>query len=223
MRRTARKRVLLTGFETFGGHDVNPSAVVARRIAAAPPPGVDVRTLVLPVSWARAFGPVRAALSRHRFDAVLLMGLAADRNHLEFERFALNWRGAAHPDEDGVAEAGSAIDPSGPAACLATAPLDELVAACAAAGAPARTSNHAGTFLCNQVLYMTLRHCTRAGGPAAAGFLHLPPFDGRGVPEDVQARAVAAAVVRLAASAPPRALPSRKRARVSRVQRRSGR
>ena len=37
------KRVLLTGFEPFGGSDVNPSGEVVRAIADAPPAGGELR------------------------------------------------------------------------------------------------------------------------------------------------------------------------------------
>jgi pyroglutamyl-peptidase len=207
-------RILLTGFEPFGPHSENPSEVIVRRLASAPPDGVRLTSLVLPVAWSRAFPPLRQALLRGRFDAALLLGLAAARDHLEFERFALNWRASPSPDEDGVADDGSPIDPAGPAACFATIPLDALVAACRAAGAPVRTSNHAGTFLCNQVLYQTLRLCDRRDLRCRAGFLHLPPFRAAdaagaagppGVPEEVQFRAVAAALRALAAGASPAA------------------
>ena len=42
-------RLLLTGFESFGGEIVNPSEVVARTIGAIPPPGVELTVHVLPV------------------------------------------------------------------------------------------------------------------------------------------------------------------------------
>lgn len=213
-------RVLLTGFEPFGPHAVNPSEVLVRRLAAAPPEGVRLTTRILPVAWNRAFGPLRTALLRGKFDAVLLTGLAATRDRLEFERFALNWRAAPSPDEDGVSDEGSPIDPAGPAACFATIPIDDLVAACRETGAPARTSNHAGTFLCNQVLYQTLRLCDREDLRCRVGFLHLPPFGPvggtGGTSEESQFRALAAALRRLGEAAEPGT--GRSRGRRSRVQ-----
>lgn len=194
-------RLLLTGFLPFGGHAVNPAEQVVRRVAESPPRGVRLTTLVLPVSYRRAFDAVRAALSTDPPDAVLHLGLAAGRTRLEFERFALNWRGAAAPDEDGLLVVGEPIDPAGPAARLATVPVDDLVAACTAAGVPALGSNHAGTFLCNQVLYQTLQFADRAGLALRAGFLHLPgPAEpGAGTPDlDAATRGVETALLLLA-------------------------
>lgn len=203
----ARGQILVTGFRPFGGHAANPSETVARRIAASPPAGARVESAVLPVEYARAFLGVREALDRLRPAAVLHLGLAADRKTPEFERFALNWRGAAGPDEAGARIEGEPIDPAGPAAYLATAPVDDLVAACRAAGVPCRASSHAGTFLCNQVLYQTLRWADLTGAPLRAAFVHLPnpaPPGTEGFPEDDLVRGVAAAVACLAALPPAR-------------------
>lgn len=170
-----RPRVLLTGFGPFGPHRANPSEALVRRIAADPPPGIDLATLVLPVSWDGAFPPVAAALAELRPDAVLHVGLAANRTSVEFERFAVNWRSAPLADETGRSLAGVPVEPGGPAAVASTADVDALAAAAAAAGAPAAASSHAGTFLCNDTLYRTLRWFERRRIPASVAFCHLPP------------------------------------------------
>ncbi len=167
-------RVLLTGFEPFGPHAVNPSELVLRPLSARPPGGAVVSTRVLRVSYRDAFAPVREALEDERFDAVVLMGVAARRGALSFERVAVNRRGGAQTDNDGVLLAESRIDPAGPAACFSTLPMAALAESARAAGAPAELSDDAGTFLCNQVLYETLRHCDRRELRTRVGFVHLP-------------------------------------------------
>src|SRR6185295_12911042 len=96
------------------------------------------------------------------------------RATIDFERFGVNWRGGIQPDNDGVRIAGEEIDPAGPAAYFSTLPVDDMVTACRAAGAPTGVSSHAGTFLCNQILYQTLRHCDRHDLKCRVGFVHLP-------------------------------------------------
>jgi pyroglutamyl-peptidase len=169
-----RTRLLVTGFEPFGGHSVNPSERLARIAAECAPTGVVVSTRVLPVAYRRAFAPVAEALESERIDVALLLGLGAGRATVDFERFAVNWRGGAHPDNDGVRVAGEAIDPGGPAAYFATLPIDDCVAAARAAGAPCGVSSHAGTFICNQLFYQVLRHCDRQDLKCRVGFLHVP-------------------------------------------------
>ena len=167
-------RILLTGFEPFAEHSVNPSERVLRPLAAAAPGGAIISTRVLRVSYRDAFIPVRDALDSERFDAVLMMGLGAGRAAISYERVAVNRRGSATADNAGVRVDDERIDPAGPAACFTTVPVDELIDATLAAGAPAEGSDDAGTFLCNQVLYQTLRHCDRHGLRVRVGFVHLP-------------------------------------------------
>src|SRR5262245_34452965 len=111
-----RPRLLVTGFEPFGGHAANPSERMVRRLAGDTVKGAIVSTRVLPVAYRRSFQPVAEALDTERFSAVLLLGLRADRPALEFERFGVNWRGSAGPDNDGLRLEGEPVDPAGPAA-----------------------------------------------------------------------------------------------------------
>jgi pyroglutamyl-peptidase len=199
-----RARLLVTGFEPFGGQTVNPSERMVRLIASAPPDGIVVSTRILPVSYRRAFAPVGAALVDERPHGALLLGLGAGRRAVDFERFGVNWRGAAQPDNDGVRIAGEEIDPAGPAAYFSTLPVDEIVTACRAAGAPAGASSHAGTFLCNQILYQSLRHCGRHDLGCRIGLVHLPLLPEQAaagepaVSEDAMFAGLSAALTRLA-------------------------
>jgi pyroglutamyl-peptidase len=169
-----KARLLVTGFEPFGGQAVNPSERMVRLIAASVPPGVVISTRVLPVAYRRAFAPVSEALEAERLKGAILLGIGAGRATLDFERFGVNWRGAPQPDNDGLRISGEKIDPAGPAAYFSTLPVDDMVTACRAAGAPTGVSSHAGTFLGNQLLYQTLRQCDRSDLKCRVGFVHLP-------------------------------------------------
>lgn len=199
-----RPRLLVTGFEPFGAQTVNPSERMVRLVASAAPAGITVSTRVLPVAYQRAFAPVAAALAGERPHGALLLGLGPGRATVDFERFGVNWRGGTLPDNDGLQIAGEHIDPAGPAAYFSTLPVDELVAACRDAGAPAAASSHAGTFLCNQVLYQTLRHCDRHDLVCRVGFVHLPFLPEQAaagtpsMPEEAMLAGVRASLTRLA-------------------------
>ena len=52
-------RVLLTGFEPFGGSDVNASWETAVRVGQLPPCGFVIETMLLPVSFKRAGETIR--------------------------------------------------------------------------------------------------------------------------------------------------------------------
>ena len=151
--------VLLTGFEPWGSNAVNPSGEVARELGGS----------ILPVDFRKADRALRLLLKRQKPDALVMLGLAEKRKHINLEAVALN---VDHHEEAGVNKVFlRTIDPAGPLALRTRLPLPVLRRKLKAIGVPAVVSYHAGTFLCNHVFYRGLRETT---GPC--GFIHLPPF-----------------------------------------------
>lgn len=167
-------RILLTGFEPFGGESLNPSMQAALALGAAPPRGVDLVVEILPVSWARTPQAVRAALARHRPEVAIATGQAGGRAAVTLERVGINLADFRIPDNDGAQPVDAPIVAGGPAAYFATIPVKRLAAEVRAAGVPAAVSNTAGTHLCNATLYL-LGHLAATEYPGLrAGFVHLP-------------------------------------------------
>jgi pyroglutamyl-peptidase len=167
-------RILLTGFEPFGGQVVNSSAEAVRLVAAAPPPGVTVTTAILPVAFGAAGQALRAALRRYDPDVVIATGQAGGRPDVTVERVAVNLADARIPDNQGSQPIDVPVVPGGPAAYFATLPVKACTAAVEARGIAASVSYTAGTFVCNHTFY-TLMHLLAAGRPGTrGGFVHLP-------------------------------------------------
>src|SRR5437763_791554 len=99
-------RVLLTGFEPFGAHRVNPSMLVAERLGG----------VVLPVSTRRLARELELAIEEATPDVVLGVGLAALRTQVAVERVAINCLDFTIPDNDGVLVEGEEIIRGGAAA-----------------------------------------------------------------------------------------------------------
>jgi pyroglutamyl-peptidase len=165
--------ILVTGFEPFGGHAMNPSAELAKAVAGRDVDGCRVEGVVLPVHHADSAARARALLADPPA-AILHLGLAEGRARLALERVALNVMDYRIPDNAGVRVTGEPCVAGSPAAYFATLDLVALLAALTAEGIPAYVSNTAGTFLCNQTLYATLDEIARRGLATRAGFLHLP-------------------------------------------------
>ncbi len=166
-------RVLVTGFEPFGGSGVNPSQRIVEALAAAPPPGVELATAVLPVAYARTADALRDAVRSADAGVVICFGQADGRTGISVERFAHNLDSADPVDNDG-AVSGAEIDPAGPVAYRSTLPVDAIVAALRAEGIPAAESRDAGGFLCNHVFYVLMRLLMEERPSAAGGFVHVP-------------------------------------------------
>jgi pyroglutamyl-peptidase len=166
---------LVTGSAPFAGLPDNPAADLLARVDGATFGGVTIRTAELPVSRARLPGLVEALVSEHRPAFYLSLGLALGAPVLRLETTAINRTDFGVADNEGNRPTGGGpIEDGGPAARFATWDAGALAGALLAADLPAVVSHHAGTHLCNLVLYCGLGTMQRAelGGPV--GFLHLP-------------------------------------------------
>jgi len=163
-------RVLVTGFEPFGGADVNASQKLVRALASEPPAGFELATAVLPVIWARAPNELMRLLEREQPELVVCFGQADGRAHVEVERFALNF-------DDGSDEAGETrraeIAADGPVAYRSALPVDAVVEALRGEGIPAAASREAGGYLCNHVFYVLMQALAERPG-VRGGFVHVP-------------------------------------------------
>ncbi|MEY3215764.1 MAG: Pyrrolidone-carboxylate peptidase [Pseudomonadota bacterium] len=168
-------RILVTGFEPFGGQSLNPSWEVARALHGLQLPGLQGAQVVavqLPCVFAQALPALQQALAQHTPDIVLALGQAEGRCDLSVERIAINVMDARIPDNAGAQPIDVPVIAGGPASYFSTLPIKSLVAGLRAAGFPASVSQTAGTFVCNQVFY-ALQH-TLAGQGVHSGFVHLP-------------------------------------------------
>ncbi|OPF76907.1 pyroglutamyl-peptidase I [Streptomyces antioxidans] len=167
-------RVLLTGFEPFGGSAVNPSWQAVSLVAADPPPGAEVTAVRLTCAFGAAIEELSAAVAEADPDLVLCVGQAGGRPGVTVERVAINVDDARIPDNAGRQPIDEPVVEGGPAAYFASLPVKACVAAVRGAGIPAAVSQTAGTFVCNHVFY-GLAHLIATERPALrGGFVHLP-------------------------------------------------
>jgi pyroglutamyl-peptidase len=186
-------RTLVTGFEPWAQHAVNPSMEVVNALR----PSGDLITRVLPVVYDEAGRAVRELIERERPDAVLSLGLCARSPSILLERIAVNM----NDDPAGDRTNDRVIDPAGPAAYWSTLPLSAMYVALRERGIPVAWSNHAGTYVCNHVFYTARRAIEQLGGGQPCGFVHLPPLGVGGVPLEVLVGAVETCLEVLARSA----------------------
>ena len=168
-------RVLLSGFEPFGGEHVNPTAALISAVAQKPKEFFlgELRTLVLPVSFARCFDLLKNEIHDFDPDVVLCLGLAAGRSEfIELERVAINKIDCLIADNDGRKPVDEPALMGGENAFFSTLPLKEMLAELDKARVPARLSNSAGTYVCNYLMYRLLEASLRTR--RRAGFVHVP-------------------------------------------------
>ena len=187
-------RLLITGFDPFGGEKINPAWEAVKQL----PDRVgeyDLCKLEIPTVFGMAARRVLEAAEGFRPDVILCIGQAGGRAAVTPERIAVNIRDAKIADNAGNVPVGEFVAPDGPAAMFTTVPVMKMAEAICAAGLPGAVSNSAGAFVCNDTLYLLLRHYE--GTAVRVGFIHVPYLPGQGSPslplEDT-ARALVAAI-----------------------------
>lgn len=183
------KKLLITGFDSFGGQALNPSWEAVKRL-----PDVigeyELCKLQIPTLYARAPQLVLEKAGELHPDVILSVGQAGGRDAVTPERIAVNIRDARIPDNGGTLHSGDPIIPGGPAAYFAALPVETMRDAIRAAGIPAAVSNTAGTYVCNDMMYSVLHRY--AGTALRAGFIHVPYLPEQGEPNLPLERTVAA-------------------------------
>jgi pyroglutamyl-peptidase len=167
-------KLLLTGFEPFGGASINPSEQVVHFLNGKVIQGLEIAGCILPVDQVRGPAALMAALAQHQPDAVLCLGEGPRRAVISVERIAVNLLDFRIPDNAGNQVIDQPVVPGAPAAYFATLPERQVYEAILAAGIPVERSLTAGSYLCNQVLYTLLHDLSQKGQNIPAGFIHLP-------------------------------------------------
>ncbi len=165
--------LLLTGFEPFGGDDVNPSGEVAKKLDGLEIAGYTVVSKVLPVEWGTAKKALEGFIDELDPAVVLSLGLAAGRPDISVEKVAVNYTADAKDNAGKVPEE-RAVCSQGQDGYFATIPTEGIVKALVEAKIPARLTFSAGTYLCNYVFYAAVHHIRTTGKKALAGFIHIP-------------------------------------------------
>jgi pyroglutamyl-peptidase len=166
-------KILMTGFDPFGGDKINPSfeAVKGLKDVIA---GVEVVKLEIPTVFHKSIIELEKAIIREKPDMVICVGQAGGRFNLTIERVSVNVDDARIPDNEGNQPIDSAIFEEGENAYFSNLPVKAMVTAIQKGGIPASLSNSAGTFVCNHIMYGLL-HLIHTKYPEVRGtFIHVP-------------------------------------------------
>ena len=167
-------KVLLTGYEPFGGHKKNPTMDIVSTLEGKSIGDAMIYGKILPVSVKRAGPEIEEVLNKLRPDIVISLGLAPTYTSITVERVGLNIVDARIPDNDGEQPVDIPIVEGAPLAYLSTLPTREIVEELKKNGIPAVLSYTAGTYLCNYALFKILHYASVRGYPKSAGFIHVP-------------------------------------------------
>ncbi|NJE04308.1 pyroglutamyl-peptidase I [Thermococcus sp. MV11] len=166
-------KVLVTGFEPFGGERINPSWEAVSRLPEEIE-GAEIVKRRLPVTFRGVRELLPKLIVEERPDVVILTGQAGGRPNITVERVAINVMDSEMPDNEGFAPEDEPVFEGAPAAYFATLPIKAIVKALRKANIPAGISNTAGTYVCNAAMFTALHTIAVAGMETRAGFIHVP-------------------------------------------------
>jgi pyroglutamyl-peptidase len=161
--------VLLTAFEPYDRWPENASWLALVELTRELPPNQNIVTRRYPVDFEAARRRLEDDLAAN-FDYVLHLGQAPGISRIHLESIGVNIGGHSSnpPDEFQPLVVG------GPPAYQSVLPLAHWSSQIRALGIPCQVSYHAGTYLCNALLYLTHHIANERRLRTRCTFIHLP-------------------------------------------------
>ena len=165
------KKLLITGFEPFGGETINPSwdavCLLPEEIGE-----YSLTKLLIPVIFGESAQKVIDEAEKLSPDVILCIGQAGGRDAITPEMVGINLRHTSIPDNGGNQPSDEKIIEGGDAAYFSTLPVRKIAENIKAAGIASKVSYSAGAYVCNDVIYTLLAKFH--GTNTRVGFIHVP-------------------------------------------------
>lgn len=168
------KKLLLTGFTPFAGHETNLSQDIAIELNQQVICNYEITSKVLPVSYHQSKAMINGLLITENPDAVICLGIAKERTKITPELIAINHIHSHTCDNDNVIIFDSKINPTGKDAYFSTLKIYDFVKNLMQQGISSEVSSSAGTFVCNLVFYELMQSLHKQNKKIPAGFIHIP-------------------------------------------------
>ena len=161
--------ILITAFEPYDRWPENSSWLALVELTRDLPPESKVVTRRYPVNFEQARSRLFDDLAAD-YNFVLHLGQAPGIGRIHLEAVGINVGGHSSllPDQFQPLVAG------GPAAYRSTLPLADWAGQVRQLGIPCQVSYHAGTFLCNALLYLTHHIAREQRLKTQVAFIHVP-------------------------------------------------
>ncbi|WP_223588172.1 pyroglutamyl-peptidase I [Neobacillus bataviensis] len=168
------KKVLVTGFDPFGGETVNPALEAVKELAGTVTEKYEILVSEIPTVFYKSLDHLARTIAETKPDIVICVGQAGGRSDITVERVAINVDDARIPDNEGNQPLGTAIVEDGPVGYWSTLPIKAMVKEMKDKGIPASVSQTAGTFVCNHLFYGLMHQLASLNHAIIGGFIHIP-------------------------------------------------
>ena len=166
-------RVLITGFDKFGGESINPSNLCVNSLPDVID-NIEIKKVTLPTVFKDSSRVLEENIKSFSPNIIICVGQAGGRSKITPERIAINIDDARIPDNIGNSPMDEAIRKDGENAYFSTLPIKAIVDELNKNNIPSAISNTAGTFVCNHIMYEALYITSKNYPNIKAGFIHIP-------------------------------------------------
>ena len=166
-------KILVTGFDPFGGEPINPAIESVKRLPDNIA-GAEIIKLEIPTLRKKSLEKIEKAINEHNPDVILSIGQAGGRFDISIERVGINLDDFRIPDNEGNQIIDEPIFPDGENSYFVKLPVKAMVQNVQKNNIPASVSYTAGTFVCNHVLYGVLYLIEKKYKGKKSGFIHIP-------------------------------------------------
>ena len=167
------KKILVTGFDPFGGEKVNPALEVIKLLPKKVGEN-EVRILEIPTVYRKSVEKIEKEIESYKPDYVLSIGQAGGRASISIERVAINIDDFRIKDNEGNQPIDENIFEDGENAYFSTLPIKSIQDELSKNNIPSSISNTAGTFVCNHVFYGVRYLVEKKYKGKKSGFIHIP-------------------------------------------------
>lgn len=161
--------VLVTAFEPYDRWSENSSWQALVALTRNLPEEPKVVTRLYPVDFSKTKQRLAEDLEAN-YDYALHLGQAPGLGRIHLEAVGINVGGNSRQ----LPEEFSPLTTDGPVAYRSRLPLDHWAMLIREANIPAQVSYHAGTFLCNAMLYLSHYYVEKQKRKTRSVFIHLP-------------------------------------------------
>ena len=166
-------KILVTGFDPFGGEPINPAIESVKRLPDNIA-GAEIVKLEIPTVRKKSLEKIEKAINEHNPDVILSIGQAGGRFDISIERVGINLDDFRIPDNEGNQIIDEPVFPDGENSYFVKLPVKAMVQNVQKNNIPASVSYTAGTFVCNHVLYGVLYLIEKKYKGKKSGFIHIP-------------------------------------------------
>jgi pyroglutamyl-peptidase len=168
------KRAILTGFEPFGPYKYNPTQDMARLLNYRRVGNLEISGLVLPCTYYGTFNLLSEKITQLSPELVISGGLSSSIRSPRLELIGRNIMNGKYPDAHGRKPYEEPLVPEGDLFHAVNTDIIWLEKCLSEKNIEADVSADAGEYICNALIYLTMKMIHEETLPVRFSFFHTP-------------------------------------------------